>query len=1102
MAPTPKTPAAPSGASPDPTATLAELAWTGQHAQAIDVASQALAAPRLSVVRSVALLDRRAESRLALGQLAAAEADAAQMLALAAARPALQIVALNRQAAVLLRRGASQPALRVANQAVQLARHHAGRQLLAQSLLRLGEAQFRAILGTEAVASGEEAARLFTAAGDTVGAGRAHWVVAFAESRRAHEAASRAAALRAADLARQVGDDEGLGQALNVLGFSCRDIAERIGVLEQAAMAFERCNVIHGRAMVQANLALAYAELGLYRRASRIGEFTVELWTAAGSRLNLIMAHAGLLSWHLAQGDLDWARKAWPAFDQLVADVDEPLARGVHLLNAAEMVTGDGNPAAAARMLRAGLRKGLALSPGFELLAMVPLAKALLADGQAGAALRVTRQATRLHEAQGLARADFGVSVDIWWWHHRALFANGDHDASWQALQRAHGMLLDAMRNVQDEGLRRCYLNKVGVNRELVRAWLRESARRKLSEGQRLAHLQLATSLREPFQRLLDTGLRLNELHSSAALHDFVVDEVTELSGAERVLLVLHTADGWQLAGALLPRGEEAQALLQAVTPWLDEARHSRTARLRQGPESAAAVDQRSCLVAPLIAQHQLLGCLYADIEGAFGRFSDADRDLLAMLASQAAVALAHIRANEGLEQKVAERTAQLEQRAGELAVINGIQQGMAAELSFQAIVDLVGDRLREVLRTGDAMIVLWDEATGTAQPVYAYQRGVRIELKPLRPNREGTMFKALSANRPVVANSRAEMQAWGLRTVEGTQPSLSTLMMPVHAAGRLICTIALENHERENAFGEAEVRLLGTIAASMGVSLENARLFDETQRLLKETEARNAELAVINSIQQGMAGSLNFQGIVDLVGDTLRKELHTDTLGIRWYDAAAHRVLFLYEYERGRRIQPEPRTPVAGGPVERMIASRQGDLYRNPAELRAAGLLRVADEPCQSAVRVPIVRHEHMVGFIVLENYEREDAYGPSELRLLQTIASSMGVALENARLFDETQRLLKETERRSSELALINGIQHALAAELDFVSIVEMVGERLRTLFDSDDIGILWRDDATHRWCTSTSSSAASACNCRPSPPTPRASWGKPCSAASRWC
>ena len=51
-------------------------------------------------------------------------------------------------------------------------------------------------------------------------------------------------------------------------------------------------------------------------------------------------------------------------------------------------------------------------------------------------------------------------------------------------------------------------------------------------------------------------------------------------------------------------------------------------------------------------------------------------------------------------------------------------------------------------------------------------------------------------------------------------------------------------------------MRLLSTVAASIGVALENARLFDETQRLLKETEQRNAELAVINSIQQGMAGS------------------------------------------------------------------------------------------------------------------------------------------------------------------------------------------------------------------------------------------------------
>ena len=54
--------------------------------------------------------------------------------------------------------------------------------------------------------------------------------------------------------------------------------------------------------------------------------------------------------------------------------------------------------------------------------------------------------------------------------------------------------------------------------------------------------------------------------------------------------------------------------------------------------------------------------------------------------------------------------------------------------------------------------------------------------------------------------------------------------------------------------------------------------------------------------------------------------------------------------------------------------------------------------------------------------------------MRLLRTVASGMGVAIENARLFAETQRLLKETEQRAAELAVINSIQQGIAAELDF--------------------------------------------------------------------
>src|SRR2546428_8428998 len=141
-----------------------------------------------------------------------------------------------------------------------------------------------------------------------------------------------------------------------------------------------------------------------------------------------------------------------------------------------------------------------------------------------------------------------------------------------------------------------------------------------------------------------------------------------------------------------------------------------------------------------------------------------------------------------------------------------------------------------------------------------------------------------------------------------GTDRSKSLIAVPIISSDRVLASIAIENYERENAYGESELRLLTTIAASLGTALENARLFDETQRLLKETEQRAAELAVINSIQEGMAAELDFQAIVDLVGDKLREVFHTGDIGIRWYDPKSSLNHFLYQYEHGGRHMPPAR--------------------------------------------------------------------------------------------------------------------------------------------------------------------------------------------------
>src|SRR5213078_1270884 len=163
---------------------------------------------------------------------------------------------------------------------------------------------------------------------------------------------------------------------------------------------------------------------------------------------------------------------------------------------------------------------------------------------------------------------------------------------------------------------------------------------------------------------------------------------------------------------------------------------------------------------------------------------------------------------------------------------------------------------------------------------------------------------KAVRTGEVVVAGTRAEQAKLGTKPIAGTDQALSIVWVPIFGSNRVLGLISLEDHLREHAFGEAQVRLLTTVAASMGVALESARNFAETQRLLKETAQRNAELAVINSIQQGVAASLDFQGIVELVGDKLREVFSTGDLGIRWWDEAANQLHWLYVYEHGSRLE------------------------------------------------------------------------------------------------------------------------------------------------------------------------------------------------------
>ena len=159
-------------------------------------------------------------------------------------------------------------------------------------------------------------------------------------------------------------------------------------------------------------------------------------------------------------------------------------------------------------------------------------------------------------------------------------------------------------------------------------------------------------------ERLLDAVQRLLAARDEAALHRAVASETRALLGAARVLLMLHDVDGaMRVAASNLPRGEPVQALVHAVTPWLDEARASGTGRLVHGPAGADAAQQRSCLIVPLRAHARRHYIVYADVDGRDGRFGDAELQLLTRWAAVAVQALeASSRRKTAVERRLAQR--------------------------------------------------------------------------------------------------------------------------------------------------------------------------------------------------------------------------------------------------------------------------------------------------------------------------------------------------------------------------------------------------------------------------------------------------------------
>jgi signal transduction histidine kinase len=210
------------------------------------------------------------------------------------------------------------------------------------------------------------------------------------------------------------------------------------------------------------------------------------------------------------------------------------------------------------------------------------------------------------------------------------------------------------------------------------------------------------------------------------------------------------------------------------------------------------------------------------------------------------------------------------------------------------------------------------------------------------------------------------------------------------------------------------------------------------------------AQLEVINSVQQALIARLSLQQIYDSVGNKLREIFRRADVWIRIYDPMTNLIHFPFAYESGKRLSVASYRPRKGGFDEHVMRTRE-TLLINTNMAHAFEKFGASVIPGthmeKSGVWVPLVVGEEARGIINLFDVEREHAFSNFDVRLLQNLANSMSVAIENARLFDEAREARGQAEAANqAKSEFLANMSHELRTPLNaIIGFSEVLSERM---------------------------------------------------------
>ena len=281
--------------------------------------------------------------------------------------------------------------------------------------------------------------------------------------------------------------------------------------------------------------------------------------------------------------------------------------------------------------------------------------------------------------------------------------------------------------------------------------------------------------------------------------------------------------------------------------------------------------------------------------------------------------------------------------------------------------------------------------------------------------------------------------------------PPHSVLFAPTQVRGESVGGLFLVWWRTGREFPAGEIRLLEGVAAQVGLALENADLSRQTQAKLRETEAL---LSVSRTLSATLDLRTLFRHFLRWVADTVGP----DSAGI-WLLGEDGEWL---EGHTGYHVPPERREG-----IRRLRVSIVADeFYAEAARTRRPVFSRdiAVDPRIPASVRelvphrselfVPVVAHDRFIGGLAAVWWDRERELSEGELDLMEAIANQAGIAIANARLFEENRRQVEE-------LSVLHQLSQAVTGQLDRAALIEALSTQVARVLDARQMIVLLVDE-----------------------------------------